>query len=58
EGKLEGKASILQHLLIKKFGPLPEETQCRLSTATLDQLDLWAERLLDAPTLSAIFDEH
>lgn len=58
EGKLEGEATILQRLLIKKFGPLPEETQCRLSTATLDQLDLWAERLLDAPTLSAIFDEH
>ena len=57
-GMTKGEATILQRLLIKKFGPLPEETQCCLRTATLDQLDLWAERLLDAPTLSAIFDEH
>jgi flagellar biosynthesis/type III secretory pathway protein FliH len=57
KGKLEGEATILQRLLTKRFGPLPEETQCRLRTATLDQLDLWTERLLDAPTLSTVFDE-
>ena len=30
----------------------------RLQAATADQLDLWADRILDAPTLAAVFDAH
>ena len=55
EGKLEGEAAVLQRLLTKRFGPLSEQTQLRLKTVTLE---LWADRILDAPTLSGIFDEH
>jgi hypothetical protein len=51
------QATILHRLLTKRFGPLPGEIKCRLRTATLDQMDLWTERLLDAPTLSTVFDE-
>ncbi|MEY3759870.1 MAG: hypothetical protein RIR39_1361 [Pseudomonadota bacterium] len=58
EGKLEGEAAILQRLLTKRFGPLSEQTQQRLKTATLEQFELWADRILDAPTLLAFFDEH
>jgi hypothetical protein len=57
KGKLETEATILQGLLTKRFEPLPEETKCRLRTATLYQLDLWTERLLDTPTLLTVFDE-
>ena len=58
EGKLEGEAAVLQRQLSKRFGPLSEQTQLRLKTATLEQLELWADRILDTPTLSGIFDEH
>jgi hypothetical protein len=30
----------------------------RLQTATTEQLELWADRILDAPTLAAVFDGH
>jgi hypothetical protein len=35
-----------------------EETRARISAAPLDQLDLWADRILEAPTLTAVFDGH
>ena len=48
----------LARLLFKRFGPLDDQTTARLKTATLDQLDTWADRILDAPTLQAVFDGH
>jgi predicted transposase/invertase (TIGR01784 family) len=57
-GKLEGEALLLQRLLTKRFGPLSLDTSQRLNTATAEQLELWADRILDAPTLDAVFAEH
>jgi predicted transposase YdaD len=58
EGKLEGEAVILERQLTRKFGPLSDATQSHLRTATLEQLEMWAERILDAQTLSSVFDQH
>ena len=58
EGKSEGKAELLQRQLTKRFGPLSPDTAQRLNTATTEQLELWADRVLDAPTLDAVFTEH
>ncbi|QFY88725.1 Rpn family recombination-promoting nuclease/putative transposase [Magnetovirga frankeli] len=58
QGKREEATAILARLLTKRFGPLSEETRVRLSEATLDQLDLWADRILDAPSVTAVFDGH
>ncbi len=66
EGRLEGKregetekaATLLERLLVKRFGPLDEATRKRLATATLEQLDRWADRILDASTVEAVFEEH
>lgn len=58
EGKLEGEATLLERQLTKRFGPLTQETRTRLNSATTDQLELWAERILDAPTVAAVFDGH
>ena len=58
EGKLEGEATVLARLLGKRFGTLSDETRARLTQATTDQLELWADRVLDAPSLAAVFDEH
>ncbi len=57
QGKIEGKAALLQQLLTKRFGPLSKQTQLRLTSASLEQLELWADRILDAPTLSSVLDD-
>ena len=58
EGKLEGEALLLERLLVKRFGALSQETRQRLSTARSEELETWAERILDASTLGAVFDRH
>ena len=40
EGKIEGEAALLQRLLTKRFGPLSKQTQLRLTSASLEQLEL------------------
>ena len=58
EGKLEGEAIVLERQLAKRFGPLSDETRARLKNATAEQLELWAERILDAPSLAAVLEDH
>ena len=48
----------LERLLRHRFGPVSEATRTRLQTATPDQLEAWAERLLDAPHIDAVFREQ
>jgi hypothetical protein len=57
EGLQQGKVALLERMLSKRFGPLNESTRSRLNNATLLQLEDWAERLLDAPTLKDVFEE-
>lgn len=56
EGKAEGKAELLTRLLERRFGPLPTWAETRLHEATPVQLDAWADRVLDATLLDAVFD--
>ena len=56
EGKAEGKAELLTRLLERRFGPLPTWAETRLREATPVQLDAWANRVLDATLLDAVFD--
>ena len=58
EGRVEGQADLLTRQLTKRFGPLSAEIRTRLARATTDQLERWGERLLDAPTLDSVFEEH
>jgi len=50
---------VIQRQLAKRFGRggLDFRTQERLRTATAGQLDLWAERILDARTIEDVFHE-
>jgi predicted transposase YdaD len=59
EGRLEGGQSVLKRLLTKRFGDsvLDIRVQERLHSATLEELDTWAERILDAATIDDIFSE-
>lgn len=57
EGKLEGGRMFLERLLTRRFGPLPEWGRDQLANATLEQLDRWAERALDADSIQAVLAE-
>jgi predicted transposase/invertase (TIGR01784 family) len=50
-----GQVSLIVKMLTRKFGDLPAEYRVRLETATTDLLEHYAERLLGAPTLAAVF---
>ena len=46
---------VLQRQLIRRFGDLPEWVVSRLAQADLEELEVWAERVLDAGTLEDVF---
>ena len=61
EGKLEGwkdgERALLERLLTRRFGPLPDWGRDQLVGANLDQLDRWAERALEADSIQAVLAE-
>ena len=58
EGRLEGKLETLTRQLTRRFGPLPEWATQQLMVATAAQFDLWADRVLDAASLTDVFSAH
>jgi predicted transposase/invertase (TIGR01784 family) len=58
KGVQQGAVLILERLLVKRFGALPEEIRRQLAQARPEQLETWTERLLDAATLNAVFESH
>ncbi len=56
EGRQEGEQILLQRMLTRRFGGVPDWAQERLIEADPEQLEQWADRLLDAPTLESVFD--
>ncbi len=57
EGHQEGEQTLLQRLLSRRFGALPDWVQQRLLHADSAQLEQWADKFLDAQTLEAIFED-
>jgi flagellar biosynthesis/type III secretory pathway protein FliH len=57
QGRLEGESTLLERLLAKRFGPLSNDTRARLRAARAEQLETWAERVLDAPSLAQVFGD-
>jgi predicted transposase YdaD len=55
EGRTEGGARLLLKLLTKRFGPVPANTKAQVLAAKQPTLDRWAERLLTASSLQAVF---
>ncbi len=60
KGLIEGKVRVLRRLLSKRFGLdiLPYDIEIRLQNATEAELDIYAERILEAKTLEEIFGER
>ncbi|GKT11023.1 hypothetical protein DSTSK_43280 [Desulforhabdus sp. TSK] len=57
EGRLEGKCGLLEKILTRRFGPLPDWAKHRLASASSEQLDQWAERVLEAKSLQDVWVE-
>jgi hypothetical protein len=55
EGLQEGRHQMVQRLLEKRFGPMPEWLRKRLVSLPADDLDDVAVRLLDASSLEDLF---
>jgi hypothetical protein len=57
QGRAQGTASVLLRLLNRRFGPLSPDITRRLSQSTPEQLEIWAERVLDARAIDEVFAE-
>ncbi len=56
-GRAHGAALLLRGLLEQRFGALPAPTAERLERADAERLRACGRRVLDAPTLDAVFDD-
>ncbi len=56
EGRLAGAVRLLQGLLQRRFGTIPEWAAERIAQADADTVQQWALRVLDARRLEDIFD--
>jgi len=55
EGRQEGRSEMLKRLLEKRFGPIPDWVDSRLSTLSLIELDAVAVRLFDVAKFDELF---
>ena len=55
KGIAKGEALLLQRLLVRRFGALPNKVVNQIATATTSQLENWGDRVLDAATLDDVF---
>ena len=55
QGMLSGERQVLIRQLTRRFGPLPAAVLQQLEQAGTDQLERWADNVLDAPTLDDVF---
>ena len=58
EGIVEGQSLFLKKLLERRFGALPQWATERLTRATEHELETWADAILTAPTLEALFNTY
>ena len=57
QGMQQGESLLLQRQLIRRFGLLSETVKVRLAQASLEQLESWGDRVLDAKSLDEVFGE-
>ena len=59
-GEAKGRAAILHRQLLKRFGKniIDLRLQERLMNSSPEQLDVWAERILDAKTIDEVFSDN
>ena len=57
-GEAKGMAAVLLKLLDERFGTVPPDTIKRIGTASVEELGLWAERVLGAESMNQVFAEE
>lgn len=57
QGRRQGESALLERLLARRFGPLPDATIQRLRDASDADLETWSVNVLDAATLAEVFGE-
>lgn len=55
QGMQAGEAIALQRLLTKRFGPLANVLTTTLEKASLQQIEIWFDLAITAPSLDAVF---
>ena len=55
EGRVEGERAILERQLRRRFGFLPLRVVERLHQAPSDDIEAWADNMLDADALEKVF---
>ncbi|MFO1424017.1 MAG: DUF4351 domain-containing protein [Candidatus Competibacteraceae bacterium] len=55
KGVSVGEALMLRRQLTRRFGPVPGWVEAKLAEAEPAQLEMWGERVLDAPSLEGVF---
>jgi len=58
QGMQRGEGILLRRLLTRRFGSLSDIAETRLAHASVDQLEIWGDRVLDAKSLDDVFQEH
>lgn len=56
KGQRQEAMRMLRRLLVHRFGNLPDRIEDRLSSASIEQIEKWAERLMDAENLDDVFE--
>ena len=49
-------AGILLRLMERRFGTLADEVEGRVSRGSIDELNTWTDRVVDAPSVEAVFN--
>ena len=57
QGVYRGEARLLRRLLIRRFGALPAWAEARLEQAGEEELEVWADRVLEGATLEDVLKE-
>jgi flagellar biosynthesis/type III secretory pathway protein FliH len=55
QGRLAGEAHLLARLLTRRFGEVPPWVLSRLQAASEAELEAWAEAVLSAASIEAVF---
>jgi predicted transposase YdaD len=57
EGRVAGQIDAIRQVLEDRFGPLPEWVRERLVSGTSEQRQHWLKRMLEAQSLSDVFQQ-
>ena len=55
KGMQKGELNVLLRQLTRRFGPLDAATERRLQEASSEELERWADNILDAASLDEVF---